>query len=623
MQIKTQLNDCASKFSENVVQKIFKASNTRKNEVHHEWMYVQVSSMSYYNVVYEKHNHHHQWSLCSIDNLKLDCSFYVKCLLVNIILVSGWWSHFCRLLQCICFNHWIIMWRYHNKKHRLSPVAMTTRYLCIPQFHRRYHQMDMIELSHKSLMIDKISIPFSHCMPPPHPKAPPSLSNFYTKFYKILLNLFYEHFNNNKHHRQYHHHLCYQQQQPLNMNLHINPHSFKTFCDLSTNSENIFNIINNNNIRFMIYLTLSSSSSSSLLCGIEHHRYVVRLQLITTEKLRDGLRTLKFFYEILLLHRQLLLICQNYEFSNKCEQQININRLRHDKILIHFPAHNQIMLLHINALCQYHYRMAKCHTTLSIENDISTLATSNHKLKMSNDENVIYHHHHRHHHHHQNGSSDGESVKFTNCYQHMHHRPTLRSNDNVKSHLNAILFLIILCIPLLTAASSAHDFKYSTNVVKTKYGPLRGIVLRQNPTIEGYLGVPYGKLQNQFILSSVNQISLLKFTSFVIILRTRRHCQKKGTFHFFFYYHSLSAFIKSVREKEWYTQKIRWQWRRNDNRESTLFYQKHMCGVINYTRISHSFFSFLFLLLFFKKKNSTRCSNATIGKSKVSNKFTS
>jgi hypothetical protein len=61
--------------------------------------------------------------------------------------------------------------------------------------------------------------------------------------------------------------------------------------------------------------------------------------------------------------------------------------------------------------------------------------------------------------------------------------------------LNAILFLIILCIPLLTtaAASSVHNLKYSTNVVKTKYGPIRGIVMRQNPTVEGYLGVPYGK----------------------------------------------------------------------------------------------------------------------------------
>lgn len=35
------------------------------------------------------------------------------------------------------------------------------------------------------------------------------------------------------------------------------------------------------------------------------------------------------------------------------------------------------------------------------------------------------------------------------------------------------------------------SFKYSTNVVKTKYGPLRGIVLRSHPVVEAYLGVPY------------------------------------------------------------------------------------------------------------------------------------
>lgn len=29
--------------------------------------------------------------------------------------------------------------------------------------------------------------------------------------------------------------------------------------------------------------------------------------------------------------------------------------------------------------------------------------------------------------------------------------------------------------------------------MKTKYGPLRGIILRSTPTVEGYFGVPYGE----------------------------------------------------------------------------------------------------------------------------------
>lgn len=42
-----------------------------------------------------------------------------------------------------------------------------------------------------------------------------------------------------------------------------------------------------------------------------------------------------------------------------------------------------------------------------------------------------------------------------------------------------------------TAKTAAHTMKYSTNVVRTKYGELRGIVVRNNPTVEAYLGVPY------------------------------------------------------------------------------------------------------------------------------------
>lgn len=51
--------------------------------------------------------------------------------------------------------------------------------------------------------------------------------------------------------------------------------------------------------------------------------------------------------------------------------------------------------------------------------------------------------------------------------------------------------LILLIILLSVAAVSSHTIKYSTNVVKTKYGPLRGIIVRTNPPVELYAGVPY------------------------------------------------------------------------------------------------------------------------------------
>lgn len=41
------------------------------------------------------------------------------------------------------------------------------------------------------------------------------------------------------------------------------------------------------------------------------------------------------------------------------------------------------------------------------------------------------------------------------------------------------------------AGNSANSIKYSRQTVKTKYGPLRGIVARSNPPVEAFLGVPY------------------------------------------------------------------------------------------------------------------------------------
>ncbi|VVC93608.1 unnamed protein product [Leptidea sinapis] len=49
----------------------------------------------------------------------------------------------------------------------------------------------------------------------------------------------------------------------------------------------------------------------------------------------------------------------------------------------------------------------------------------------------------------------------------------------------ALLAWLVCC----AAALSTH--KYSTRVVRTKYGPLRGIVVHSHPQVEAYLGVPY------------------------------------------------------------------------------------------------------------------------------------
>lgn len=53
----------------------------------------------------------------------------------------------------------------------------------------------------------------------------------------------------------------------------------------------------------------------------------------------------------------------------------------------------------------------------------------------------------------------------------------------------SLLILLIWILPFI----STHEINHSPNIIKTKYGLLRGVILKHEPLIEGYLGVPYGK----------------------------------------------------------------------------------------------------------------------------------
>lgn len=289
-------------------------------------------------------------------------------------------------------------------------------------------------------------------------------------FWNFYMILFYGYFNS----QIFHHLLLWHQLQSHHSDA-------EQFCDFSTKSRNGLFSINDKDDKCKEY-----SNHNSIIYvkyGIESQRG--ESQTLATDKLRTSLRTLNFFYGILLIQRHLL-ICNNYEFSSN--QTTCCERMRH-QFLRQLLAHNQ-MMLYLTSICLHHYAL-----TLSNENDNDTTKTivdngnvsitkssSNHKLK----DNTSRH----------QQSTASSRQKFSSFQQPQ--RAMHRSCDSMKSHLNAILVLIILCIPLLTttAASSVHNLKYSTNVVKTKYGPLRGIVMRQNPTVEAYLGVPYGKIVN-------------------------------------------------------------------------------------------------------------------------------
>lgn len=48
-----------------------------------------------------------------------------------------------------------------------------------------------------------------------------------------------------------------------------------------------------------------------------------------------------------------------------------------------------------------------------------------------------------------------------------------------------------LVLLVQAGASSLNVHKYSTRVVRSKYGPLRGIIVHSHPPVEAFLGVPY------------------------------------------------------------------------------------------------------------------------------------
>lgn len=59
----------------------------------------------------------------------------------------------------------------------------------------------------------------------------------------------------------------------------------------------------------------------------------------------------------------------------------------------------------------------------------------------------------------------------------------------ITNYYNFLIVFFIVCVPIVS--STVHNIKYSTNIIKTKYGPLRGIIVRSNPPVEAFLGIPY------------------------------------------------------------------------------------------------------------------------------------
>lgn len=53
------------------------------------------------------------------------------------------------------------------------------------------------------------------------------------------------------------------------------------------------------------------------------------------------------------------------------------------------------------------------------------------------------------------------------------------------------VMVVIVLVKDANASASLLVHKYSTRVVRTKYGPLRGVMIHIHPPVEAFLGVPY------------------------------------------------------------------------------------------------------------------------------------
>lgn len=53
------------------------------------------------------------------------------------------------------------------------------------------------------------------------------------------------------------------------------------------------------------------------------------------------------------------------------------------------------------------------------------------------------------------------------------------------------VILVIVMFKETNGGNSLLVHKYSTRVVRTKYGPLRGVMIHIHPPVEAFLGVPY------------------------------------------------------------------------------------------------------------------------------------
>lgn len=94
-------------------------------------------------------------------------------------------------------------------------------------------------------------------------------------------------------------------------------------------------------------------------------------------------------------------------------------------------------------------------------------------------------------HYRRNNNNDTSRLKMRTCFGVQH---------NNRLHKVLVMAFIVWSLPFVSPSSpssSSHEpqLTHSPNVIKTKYGLLRGVILKNEPLVEGYLGIPYGEFE--------------------------------------------------------------------------------------------------------------------------------
>lgn len=92
-----------------------------------------------------------------------------------------------------------------------------------------------------------------------------------------------------------------------------------------------------------------------------------------------------------------------------------------------------------------------------------------------------------------NNNNNNTRLKVKGCFD--VHEKCIKSLRKIFKCSTTLLMIIMMWNLPFVSSSHEQQLNHSPNVIKTKYGLLRGVILKNEPLVEGYLGIPYGEFE--------------------------------------------------------------------------------------------------------------------------------